>query len=96
MVMRIATFNTKPDVDPIKYAEFCRWMGCQPGMITGYHAQDAQTGKYLSVSVWESRESVMALKDRQFPGGPMNLKPDAVALLDVSSTFGPSAAKTSS
>ncbi len=64
-------------------------MGNQPGMIVGYHVQDPQSGKHLSISVWESTEAVMALKDRPFPGGPLGLKPESVALLDVSSTFGP-------
>ena len=92
MVMRIATFNTKPNIDPIKYAEFQRWMGSQPGMIAGYHVDDPQSGKHLSISVWENREAVMAMKDRAFPSGPLGIKPDAVALMDVSSTFGPNAA----
>lgn len=90
MMMRIATFNKKPEVDPVKYSEFQRWMGSQPGMIAGYHVHDSETGKYLSVSIWESLEAGLAMKDRQFPGGPLALKPDSVSLYEVSSTFGPS------
>lgn len=92
MVMRIATFAQKPDVDPAKYAQFQQWMGSQPGMVAGYHVVDPQSGKYLSITVWESREAVLAMKDRPFPGGPLGLKPESVALCDVSSTFGPNAA----
>ncbi len=91
MVMRIATFKTKPDVDAVKYAEFQRWMGGQPGMVAGYHAHNPETGEYQSISVWVSRDAVMAMKDRPFPGGPLGIKPDSVALLEVSSTFGPNA-----
>jgi hypothetical protein len=91
MVTRVATFNTEPQVDPAKHEEFRRWIGSQPGLIAGYHLRDPKTGKVMSISIWKDRESMLALKDRVFPGGPLQLKPDVVEVLDVAHTFGPSA-----
>ena len=87
--MRVATFEKKPDVDPVKYEEFRVWMASQPGLLALYHASDAQAGRYLSISVWESRDAMLAMKDRQFPGGPLGIKPDSVAIYDVESSGGP-------
>lgn len=89
MVIRIATFNTEPDVDPAKHEAFRQWMGTQPGLVQGYHVKDPKTGKVQSISIWTDRESLMAIKDRVFPGGPLKLKPDHVDIFDVAHTFGP-------
>ena len=45
--------------------------------------------KVVSISIWKDRESLLALKERVFPGGPLNIKPDTVEILDVAHTFGP-------
>ena len=89
MITRIATFNTEPVVDPNKHEEFRRWMGSQPGMISGYHVHDPASGKVVSISFWTDRAALMAMKDRVFPGGPLGLKPDTVEIFDVAHTFGP-------
>ena len=88
--MRIATFNQKPDVDEEKHEAFRQWMGAQPGMIAGYHVVDGE-GRYISVSVWRSREDLMAMRERKYPAENLGLKPDHVAICDVTSTFGPRA-----
>ena len=59
MVMRIATFETKPDVDPVRHAEFHRWLSNQPGLIALYYASDPRTGKLVSVSIWERRDAML-------------------------------------
>jgi hypothetical protein len=89
MVTRIATFNTEPDVDPVKHEEFRQWMGSQPGMVAGYHCRDPKSGKLVSISVWTDMASLIAMKDRVFPGGPLGMKPDTVEILEVAHTFGP-------
>ena len=33
--------------------------------------------------------SLLAMKDRVFPGGPLGIKPDTVEILEVAHTFGP-------
>jgi len=35
--VRIATFDSKPVVDPVLYEQFRVWMGGQPGMKALYH-----------------------------------------------------------
>jgi hypothetical protein len=85
MLMRIATFHARPDVDPARLEEFRAWMAAQPGLRSLYHVHDPASGRVLSVSVWESREAMVALKDRRFPGPPLALKPDEVAVYDVES-----------
>ena len=89
MVTRIATFNTEPDVDPAKHEEFRQWLGTQPGLVHGYHLKDPASGKVVSISIWTDRESLLALKSQVFPGGPLNIKPDHVEILEVAHTFGP-------
>lgn len=88
MVMRIATFYSKPDVDEAKHADFRRWMGSQPGMVGGWHVSDP-SGRFLSVSVWATREDLVAMRDRQYPGGSLGIKPDEVLICDVVDAFGP-------
>jgi len=34
-------------------------------------------------------ESLLAMKDRVFPGGPLKIKPDTDEILEVAHTFGP-------
>lgn len=89
-VMRIATFDRKPDVDEAKHDAFRRWLGEQPGMLGGWHVRRPD-GAYVSVSVWESREALLAMRDREYPGGPLGLKPDRVDICEVESVFGPNA-----
>jgi hypothetical protein len=62
------------------------------GLVQGYHLRDPKTGKVVSISVWKDRESRLALEDKVFPGEPLKLKPDAVEILEVTHTFGPTPA----
>jgi hypothetical protein len=43
----------------------------------------------LSISIWDSREALMAMRDRVPPGGPIGIKPDAMAIYDVEQSGGP-------
>ena len=47
------------------------------------------TERYLSISIWDSREVLMAMRDRVPPGGPIGIKPDAMAIYDVEQSGGP-------
>jgi len=89
MVTRIATFLAEPDVDPEKHEALRQWMGGQPGMMGGFHCRDPKSGKLVSISFWTDMDSLLAMKDRVFPGGPLGLEPDSVEILDVAHTFGP-------
>ena len=90
-VMRIATFNTTPDVDPARHAEFRAWMSSQPGLRALYHVHEPGTERYLSISIWDSHDAMLALRDRVPPGGPLGLKPDSTVIYDVEASGGPNA-----
>ena len=89
MVIRVATFDKKPAAHDDKklMAEFREWMKSQPGFRTAWHADDSRTGKAISVSVWNDLASLVAMKDRTFPGGPVAAKPDKVELFDAAEEF---------
>jgi hypothetical protein len=84
MVIRVATFEKKPAAhdDEKLMAEFRTWMKSQPGFRTAWHTHDSKTGKALSISVWTDMASMLAMKDRVFPGGSMGIKPDEVEIFD--------------
>jgi hypothetical protein len=89
MVIRIATFDTKPElaVDEERLEEFRNWMKEQPGFRSAWHASDSKTGKSVSISVWQDMPSLLAMKDRKFPGPPIERKPDKVELFDDVAEF---------
>lgn len=84
MVIRIASFDNKPAAHDDKNLmnEFRTWMKSQPGFRAAWHAHDSKTGKSQSISVWSDMASVLAMKDRTFPSGPIGMKPDKVELFD--------------
>jgi heme-degrading monooxygenase HmoA len=66
---------------------FREWIKGQPGFVGGYHAQDSRTGKMVSITVWDSKESWAALKDRTAPSGPVGIATDREELFDVVEEF---------
>jgi len=89
MVIRVATFNEKPAVhdDEKLMSEFRSWMKSQPGFRAAWHTSDSKTGKSLSISVWDDMPSLLAMKDRPFPGGPIGIKPDKMEVFDEVQEF---------
>jgi hypothetical protein len=89
MVIRVATFDKKPALhdDVATMTKFRDWMKSMPGFRTAWHATDSKSGKAMSISVWDDLPSLMAMKDRPFPGGPLGIKPDSVTVLDQVEEF---------
>ena len=89
MVIRVATFAKKPAAhDDAKLMEdFRGWMRSQPGFRAAWHAHDAKSGSAMSISVWDDMASLLAMKDRPFPGGPIPIKPDKVEVFDEVEAF---------
>ena len=88
MICRVALHEQPPG--PITSEEargFRQWLKEQPGFVGGYHAQDSQTLKSVSITVWESKESMMALRDRTPPGGPVGITTDWQEIYDVVEEF---------
>ena len=89
MVIRVAEFDKKPVFhdDEKLVAKFRAWMKSQPGFRHGWHATDSKTGRAISISVWDDMASVLAMKDRPFPGGAMGAKPDRLVIFDQVDEF---------
>jgi len=81
MICRIAVHEARPSItaeENERARSFRAWVKEQPGFKAGYHVQDPETGKTVSISFWESREAMLAMRDRTPPGGPVGLKPVSV------------------
>ena len=83
MICRVATHERTPDSIASEDAKgFRAWIKEQPGFVGGYHVQDSETGRAISITIWDSEDIMMALRDRVPPGGPVGMKPVSVQLFD--------------
>ena len=90
MICRIAVHEKRPSItseENERAKSFRAWIKEQPGFKAGYHVQDPDTGKTVSISFWESNEHMLALKDRTPPGGPMGLKPTSMETFSIVEEF---------
>ncbi len=88
MICRVAIHEQTPGSITSGVARgFREWIKEQPGFVGGYHAQDSQTWKSVSITVWDSKESLMALRDRTPPGGPVGITTDWSEIYDVVEEF---------
>jgi heme-degrading monooxygenase HmoA len=68
MFCRVALHEQTPGSIASKEAKgFREWIREQPGFVGGYHVQDSETGRMLSITVWDSEESRAALKEATPP-----------------------------
>lgn len=74
MVCRIVTHGRPVEAELHKARAHRAWLAEQPGFKGAYLAQDPVTGKTLSVSLWETKEHLAALKDLPPPTGAAALK----------------------
>ena len=88
MICRVAIHEQTPgSIASDEARSFRGWIKEQSGFIAGYHAQDSQTLKSVSITVWDSKESMMALRDRTPPGGPVGITTDWQEIYDVVEEF---------
>jgi len=78
MLIRIAELDNPLPDPPEVLDRFRAWMAERPGILHAWHATDVETGKTISVSVWDGRASLEALEDQHMPGGPIKSSPDRV------------------
>jgi heme-degrading monooxygenase HmoA len=84
MICRIALHEQTPGSITSEGARgFRAWIKEQPGFVGGYHVQDSKTGRMLSITVWDSEESMDALREATPPGGPLGIKTDREEIFDV-------------
>ena len=88
MICRVALHEQPPG--PITSEEargFRKWLKEQPGFVAGYHAQDSKTGRMVSITIWDSEESMAALGDRIPPGRSLGIQTERLELFDVVEEF---------
>ena len=62
---------------------FRKWVKEQPGFVDGYHVQDSKTGRMLSITIWDSQESMEELREQTPEGGSLGIRTDREELFDV-------------
>jgi heme-degrading monooxygenase HmoA len=88
MFCRVALHETTPGSVASDDAKgFRDWVKEQPGFVDGYHVQDSETGRMYSISVWESKESMQALREHTPPGGSRGIVTDREEWFDVVERF---------
>jgi heme-degrading monooxygenase HmoA len=71
MVARLAEqTNLPPDLDPDYVARHRAWMAEQPGFCGGYHLLEPETGRALSLTMWQDDNALTAAEEAQRAHGP--------------------------
>ena len=79
MICRVALREQTPaSITSEGARDFRGWIKQQPGFVGGYHAQDSRTTASVSVTFWDSMESLEAMRDRTPPGPPSGITTDVV------------------
>ena len=88
MICRVALHEKTPgSVTSDEARSFREWVKEQPGFVGGYHVQDKKTGRMLSITIWDSEESLAAQKERTPSGGSLGIVTDREELFDVVEKF---------
>ena len=84
MICRVALHEKTPgSVASDEARGFREWISEQPGFVSGYHVQDSKTGRMLSITIWNSQESMEKLRDLTPAGGSLGIVTDREELFDV-------------
>ena len=72
MIARLAEHSHIPaDLDPDYVARHRAWIAGQPGFCGGYHLLEPETGRALSLTLWEDHDALAAVEREQKAGrGP--------------------------
>jgi heme-degrading monooxygenase HmoA len=61
MIARLAEHSHLPaDLDPDYVARHRAWIAAQPGFCGGYHLLEPETGRALSLTMWEDDDALAA------------------------------------
>ena len=88
MICRVALHEQTPG--PIASDDarsFREWLKGQPGFVSGYHVQDSNTGRMLSITIWDSEERLTEHEDLIPPGGSLGIQTERLELFDVVERF---------
>lgn len=72
MIARLAEHSCIPsDLDPHYVARHRAWIAGRPGFCGGYHLLERETGRALSLTMWEDDAALAAAEQEQHAGdGP--------------------------
>ena len=88
MFCRVALHEKSPgSVSSDEARGFRGWVKEQPGFVGGYHVQDSETGRMLSITIWDSEQSWAALKELTPSGVPVSIETEREELFDVVEGF---------
>jgi heme-degrading monooxygenase HmoA len=69
MIARLAEHTHIPaDLDPAYVARHRAWIAAQPGFCGGYHLLEPETGRALSLTMWQDRDALAAVERAQATG----------------------------
>jgi heme-degrading monooxygenase HmoA len=84
MIRRVALHEKPPgSVASDEARGFREWIKRLSGFVDGYHVQDSKTGRMLSITIWDSEESMEELKDLTPQGGSLGIRTDREEFFDV-------------
>ena len=82
-ICRVATHD-KPDAFTLaRGVAYQAWLKTQSGVLAAYLSQNPDNGKVTSVTIWEDREKLAAMRYAKPPAGAVQLKSVSVELLWV-------------
>lgn len=69
MIARLAEHSHLPaDLDEGYVARHRAWIAAQPGFCGGYHLFEPETGRALSLTMWQDEDALAAAGRAQGPG----------------------------
>jgi heme-degrading monooxygenase HmoA len=84
MICRAALHEKPPgSVASDEARGFREWIKGLVGFVDGYHVQDSKIGRMLSITIWDSEESMEALRDLTPEGGSVGIRTEREELFDV-------------
>jgi heme-degrading monooxygenase HmoA len=88
MICRVALHEKPPgSVASDEARSFHEWLKALPGFIAGYHVQDSETGRMLSITIWDSEKRLTEHEDHTPPGGSLGIQTQRLELFDVVEEF---------
>jgi hypothetical protein len=71
MIARLAEHSHLPaDLDPQYVARHRAWIAAQPGFCGGYHLLEPDTGRALSLTMWQDEDALAAVERMHAGEGP--------------------------
>lgn len=83
LVCRVCTHDAPEPAEAEKVKAYFDWLKSQPGIRSVVYAHSPETGKGMSMTVWESKEQMLAMKSRTPPVGTTSPRAHTVEVLQL-------------